>query len=102
MFSQASTTIVDGPGWGAAEWLAIATAVALVIGALTGAIVQLVRLRKENTVQHEEGRALVHDVRDRLLDMHNSVNRVDAKVDRLDARLDHHEEEHRRRRRWFD
>ena len=102
MFSQASTTIVDGPGWGAAEWLAIATAVALVIGALTGATVQLIRLRKENTVQHLEGRALVTDVRDRLLDMHNSVNRVDAKVDRLDARLDQHEEKHRRRRRWFD
>ena len=102
MFSQASTTIVDGPGWGAAEWLAIATAVALVIGALTGATVQLIRLRKENTVQHLEGRALVTDVRDRLLDMHNSVNRVDAKVDRLDARLDQHEEKHQRRRRWFD
>lgn len=101
MFAQTSTTIVDGPGWGAAEWLAIATAVTLVIGALTGAIVQLVRLRKENTVQHAEGRALVSDVRDHLLDMHNAVNRVDQKVDRLDARFDSHVEDHQRPRRWF-
>lgn len=101
MFGQASTTITDGPGFGVAEWLGIASISVLFIGAITGAIVQLVRLRRENTNQHAEGRALVTDVRDRLLDLHTSVDRVDAKVDQLDTRLDRHENiHHRNRRKW--
>jgi len=101
MFAQAQTTIVDGPGFGVAEWIGIVTVVTVAFGAVVGAIVQLVRLRRENTEQHAEGRALVTDVRDRLLDLHTSVNRVDEKVDQLDTRLDRHENiHHRGRRKW--
>lgn len=101
MLAQATTTVSDGPGFGVAEWIGLASVLTLLIGAATGAIVQLVRLRRENTEQHAEGRALVTDVRDRLLDLHTSVNRVDDKVDQLDARLDRHENiHHRNRRKW--
>jgi len=101
MFGQAATTVTDGSGFGVAEWIGIATVLTLLIGAGTGAIVQLVRLRRENTQQHAEGRELVTDVRDRLLDLHVSVNRVDEKVDNLDQRLDRHENiHHRNRRKW--
>jgi hypothetical protein len=87
-------TVADEPGFGAAEIIGIATVCTLVIGSLTTLIVQFVRLRKENTDQHAEGRALVTDVRDRLLDLHTSVNKVDHKVDRLDERLDSHLDQH--------
>lgn len=87
-------TVTDEPGFGTAEIIGIATVCTLVIGSVTTLIVQMVRLRKENTDQHAEGRALVTDVRDRLLDLHTSVNRVDNKVDRLDERLDSHLEWH--------
>lgn len=101
MVSQASTTIADGPGFGVAEWIGLVTVLTIALGAIVGAIVQLVRLRRENTQQHAEGRALVVDVRDRLLDLHTSVNRVDDKVDQLDTRLDRHENiHHRNRRKW--
>lgn len=101
MFGQAATTVTDGPGFGAAEWIGLATVLTLLIGAATGAIVQLIRLRRENTQQHAEGRELVTDVRDRLLDLHVSVNRVDEKVDNLDQQLDRHENiHHRNRRKW--
>ena len=101
MVSQASTTIADGPGFGVAEWIGLVTVLTVALGAIVGAIVQLVRLRRENTEQHAEGRALVVDVRDRLLDLHTSVNRVDDKVDQLDTRLDRHENiHHRNRRKW--
>ena len=101
MFAQAATTVTDSPGFGVAEWIGLATVLTLIIGAATGAIVQLVRLRRENTQQHAEGRELVTDVRDRLLDLHVSVNRVDEKVDNLDQRLDRHENiYHRNRRKW--
>lgn len=83
------------------EMATLLSAVALLVGAITTAIVQLIKLRRENTSQHAESRALVVDVRDRLLDIHKSVGHVDQKVDNLDARLDRHESiHHRGRRRW--
>ena len=101
MIGQVSTQIADSPGWGAAEWVAIFSASSIVLGVFTTAIVQLVRLRSENTKQHAEGRALVTDVRDRLLDLHESVNHVDEKVDEMANRLDRHENVHHRgKRRW--
>lgn len=102
MFAQVSTQLVDSPGFGVAEWLAIASALALVLGAVVGSIVQLARLRRENTVQHAEGRALITNVGDRLLDIHATIDRVDGKVGRLDERLDIHEAKHDQRRplRW--
>lgn len=101
MLAQVSTQVADSPGWGAAEWIAIITAVSVVVGVITTAIVQLVKLRDENTKQHAEGRELVTDVRDRLLDLHTSVNHVDKKVDHMSERLDRHENiHHRGKRRW--
>jgi ubiquinone biosynthesis protein UbiJ len=98
MFAQ---TIIDTPGFGAAEWVAIFTGISLVVGAITALIVQIVRLRNENTEQHADNRQVVVDVRDRLLDLHQSVQRVDDKVENLDARLDRHENiHHRGKRRW--
>ena len=80
---------------------ALATVVSLMIGTVVGAIVQLVKLRRENTAQHAEGRAIVTDVRDRLLDLHESVDRIDGKVDNVADRLERHETiHHRGRRRW--
>ena len=96
-----STTIADPSGWGAAEWLVLATALTSVLGVASALVVQLVRMRAENTSQHAEGRALVTDVRDRLLDLHETVDRVDGKVDRLAERQERHESvKHRDRRRW--
>jgi hypothetical protein len=101
VIAQISTQVGDSPGWGAAEWIAIISAVSIVLGVVTTAVVQLVRLRNENTQQHAEGRALVTDVRDRLLDLHTSVNHVDKKVDQMADRLDRHENVHHRgKRRW--
>ena len=98
MFAQ---TITDTPGFGAAEWVAILTGISVVVGAITTLIVQIVRLRNENTEQHADNRQVVVDVRDRLLDLHQSVQRVDDKVENLDARLDRHENiHHRGKRRW--
>jgi len=98
MFAQ---TITDSPGFGAAEVVAILTAVAVVVGAVTTLIVQVLKLRRENTDQHAESRQIVTDVRDRLLDLHSSVNRVDSKVEDVADRLDRHEQlHHRSRRRW--
>lgn len=87
-------TVTDEPGFGVAEIIGIATVCTLVVGSITTLIVQMVRLRRENSAQHAEGRELVTDVRDRLLDIHTSVDRVDRKVDRLDERLDNHLEWH--------
>lgn len=101
MLGQATTQVVDTPGFGVAEWLGIATAISIVLAGIVGAIVQLVKLRRENTRQHAEGRQLISDVGDRLLDIHTSIQRVDGKVERLDERLDRHESVHHRgRRRW--
>jgi len=98
MFAQ---TIIDTPGFGAAEWVAILTGISVVVGAVAALIVQIVRLRNENTEQHADNRQVVVDVRDRLLDLHQSVQRVDDKVENLDARLDRHENiHHRGKRRW--
>lgn len=98
MFAQVSTQIVDSTGFGVAEWIGLITVGCLFLGTVVGAIVQLVKLRRENTEQHAEGRAIVTDVRDRLLDLHTSVGRVDQKVEKLDERLDQHERFHHRDR----
>ena len=98
MFAQ---TITDAAGFGAAEVIAILSGVAVVVGAITTLIVKIVKLRQENTDQHAESRQIVTDVRDRLLDLHSSVDRVDSKVETVADRLDRHEQiHHRNKRRW--
>lgn len=94
VIAQVTTQVSDGPGWGAAEWIAILSGASILVGVLATTIVQLIRLRSENTEQHAEGRALVTDVRDRLLDLHTTVNHVDVKVDKMKDRMDSHEIEH--------
>ena len=64
------------------------------IGAITMLWVQVSKSRRENTEQHAEGRALVTDVRDNLLDLHTTVNRIDRKIDDVADRLNRHEESH--------
>lgn len=106
MLAQAaSTTITDAPGWGAAEWVAILTAVSIVLGAITTLIVQVIRLRGENRDQHEiNARAnaerfdeLIGDVKQ----IGGAVSAVDAKVDMVADELHRHESiHHRGRRRW--
>ena len=76
--------------WGAAEWIGLVGGVTMLLAALTTLIVQLHRIRNENSSQHAEGRALVTDVRDRLLDLHTSVDRVDGKVDKVADRIERH------------
>jgi len=93
-----STTVTDSKGWGAAEWIALATVLSVVFGGISALVRQIMHMRRENTTQHAEGRALVTDVRDRLLDLHESVDRVDSKVDALSDRLENHEDKFHRRR----
>ena len=81
--------------WGAGEWIGLTMALAVLMGAVTTLIVQIHRMRRENTSQHAEGRALVTDVRDRLLDVHESIHHVDEKVDDVAKRLSDHEADHR-------
>jgi len=91
MFAQVTTQLVDTPGFGASEWIAIITGVSIIVTGVTALIVQMARMRKENTDQHKEGRALVTDVRDRLLDVHTAINQVDHKVDNVAENLQRHE-----------
>ena len=91
MFAQVTTQLVDTPGWGAAELVAVIAGASVLLASVTALIVQIARMRKENTDQHEEGRALVTDVRDRLLDVHTAINQVDHKVDNVAENLQRHE-----------
>ena len=64
------------------------------IGAITMLWVQVAKTRRENAEQHAEGRALVTDVRDNLLDLHTTVHRIDRKIDDVTDRMDRHENSH--------
>jgi hypothetical protein len=65
------------------------------IGAVAALWVQVSKVRRENTDQHAEGRALVTDVRDNLLNLHTTVNHIDRKIDHVADRLEDHERTHR-------
>ena len=105
MLAQASTAISDGPGWGAAEWVALLTGVSIVLGAITTLIVQIIRLRTENRDQHEHNARANKDRFDELIgdvkQIGSTVSAVDAKVDAVADELHRHEAVHHRgRRRW--
>ena len=105
MVAQIADQIKDTPGWGAAEWVAVLTAITLVVGSVTTLVIQLVRLRAENSNQHAEGRALISDVGTRLVNLHEAVDRVDVKIDAVSERLDDHMVADRHVRRgngWWD
>ncbi len=105
MLAQATTTISDSPGFGAAEWIALASAIAVVLGAITTLIVSVTKLRRENRDQHDTNAAAnaarFDELRDDMRSLTGSVVKIDDKVDRLDERLDRHESlHHRGKRRW--
>ena len=105
MLAQASTAISDGPGWGAAEWVALLTGVSIVLGAITTLIVQIIRLRTENRDQHEHNARANAERFDELIgdvkQIGGDIRAVDAKVDAVADELHRHEAVHHRgRRRW--
>jgi hypothetical protein len=105
MFAQASTAISDGPGFGAAEWVAILTGITLVLGAITTLVVQIVKLRTENRDQHDQNARANAERFDELIgdvkQIGGDVRAVDAKVDAVTDELHRHEAVHHRgRRRW--
>lgn len=109
MFAQASTAISDGPGFGAAEWIAILTGISLVLGSITTLIVVVLKLRAENRDQHDHNLRSNNERFDELIgdvkQIGGDVRAVDAKVDaRFDAVTDelhrHEAVHHRGKRRW--
>jgi hypothetical protein len=105
MFAQASTAIVDSPGFGAAEWVAILTGITLVLGSITSLIVVVLKLRNENRDQHDENARANKERFDELIgdvkQIGGDVRAVDAKVDAVTDELHRHEAVHHRgRRRW--
>ena len=103
MFAQASTTIVDSPGWGAAEWFAVLTGVSLVLGAITTLVVQVLKLRSENRDQHEKNLKATTDRFDELIgdvkQIGGDVRAIDAKV--AAVRNDLHRHEATKHRKWW-
>jgi hypothetical protein len=105
MLSQASTTITDAPGWGAAEWIALLTGLSLVIGSITTLVVVIGKLRKENREQHDQNARANSDRFDELIgdvkQIGGDIRAVDAKVEAVADELHRHEQiHHRQRRRW--
>jgi hypothetical protein len=98
MFAQASTAISDGPGFGAAEWIAILTGISLVLGSITTLIVVVLKLRTENRDQHD------HNLRsssERFDEVMTTVRDIDHKVEDVADNLQRHEVvHHRAKRRW--
>lgn len=72
----------------------IASAVAGLFTLLGIVIVQLFKLRRENTAQHDQNRAVTEDVRERLLDIHTNVDHVGRKVDQVAEKIDRHEQDY--------
>jgi hypothetical protein len=98
MFAQASTAISDGPGFGAAEWIAILTGISLVLGSITTLIVVVLKLRTENRDQHD------HNLRsssERFDEVMTTVRDIDHKVEDVADNLQRHEfVHHKAKRRW--
>jgi hypothetical protein len=98
MFAQASTAISDGPGFGAAEWVAILTGISLVLGSITTLIVVVLKLRTENRDQHD------HNLRsssERFDEVMSTVRDIDHKVEDVADNLQRHEfVHHKAKRRW--
>jgi hypothetical protein len=98
MFAQASTVISDGPGFGAAEWIAILTGISLVLGSITSLIVVVLKLRTENRDQHD------HNLRsssERFDEVMSTVRDIDHKVEDVADNLQRHEfVHHKAKRRW--
>lgn len=73
---------------------AVGVTVAAAITASATVLVQVLKLRRENTAQHAENRAITEDVRDRLLDIHTNVEHVGRKVDEVADGLKRHERDY--------
>lgn len=72
------------------DWAYLIAAIITTSGVV---LAQVIKLRRENTAQHAENRAITQDVRDRLLDIHTNIDHVGRKVDRVAEGLNRHERE---------
>ena len=98
MFAQASTAISDGPGFGAAEWIAILTGISLVLGSITTLIVVVLKLRTENRDQHDHN---LRSTSERFDEVMSTVKDIDHKVEDVADNLQRHEfVHHKAKRRW--
>lgn len=84
----------------AADWVhdLIGPAALLVLGWL---LTQMSKLRRENTDQHAEGRALVQTVVDGLHNLSGKVDGVDEKVQGVGERLDDHIADHEESKKYW-
>ena len=86
------------------EWAGIIGAFAMVLGPVTAVLVAVLRLRAENTRQHNENRAAVDAKFDEVRDDLRHVNQAfDKRMDKLEDSvvdaIDRHESVHHRR--WW-
>ena len=56
-------------------------------------LAQIIKLRRENTSQHAENRAITEDIRDRLLNIHTDIDHVGRKIDNVAENLERHKRE---------
>lgn len=83
---------------GAAELIALATAVVVLATGVVALLINVVKLRDENTKQHDVNTTIARDTRDHIIALHGKVDRVAGD---LHERMDRHEQVHHRgRRRW--
>ena len=87
------------------EWAAVIGAFAAVLAPLTAVLIAVLRLRRENTRQHNENRDAVTarfgELRDDIRDLGHSVDRrIDRLNDSVVDTITRHEDIHHRRRRW--
>ena len=104
VLAQVSTSVVDSPGWGAAEWVTVISAVSVVLGAIATLLVAVARLRDENRNQHDTNmkttQARFDMLQDDLRSVNRSVGQLDSKVDTVAKNLRLHEQTQHRRRWW--
>ena len=83
---------------GAGEAVGLATAVVVLATGVVALLINLLKLRSENTQQHNINTQIAKDTRDHIIELHGKVDRV---ADDLHERMDRHEQVHHRgRRRW--
>lgn len=89
------------------EWAAVIGAFAAILGPVTGVLIAVMKLRAENTRQHNENREAVAakfaDVKGDIAGLGAAVDkRMDKLEDSVVDAIDRHEGVfHRRQRRWF-
>lgn len=83
---------------GAAEIVGLVTATVVLATGVVALIINVLKLRDENTKQHNVNTEIAKDTRDHIIALHGKVDRV---AEDLHERMDRHEQvHHRNRRRW--